>query len=154
VELLPVEQAPECLMGYGAVIAGGAIHIGHHDRSLRDYVKRHAGDLSTIPSAFFSVSLSAAGDETEREAASCYVEELIRESGWHPDAVAMFGGALQYTHYGFVKRKVMQAIARRGGKPSDGKRDDELTDGDAVDRFARDMLHLIEARGEAQPQWD
>ena len=58
-----------------------------------------------LPSAFFSVSLAAHGDTEEAEG---YVEEFEQQTGWRPARIALFGGALPYTHYGFVKRHMMK----------------------------------------------
>ena len=65
--------------------------------------------LERLPSAFFSVSLAAHGDTAEAES---YVEEFEQDTGWRPTVVALFGGALLYTEYGFLNRHVMKKIAR------------------------------------------
>jgi menaquinone-dependent protoporphyrinogen oxidase len=155
VELYPVAKAPESLLGYGAVLVGGSIHMGKHHRDLVDFVKKQASDLSTVTSAFFSVSMSA-GDSGERGhlEADRYVHEFIEATGWHPDAVAMFGGALKYTRYGFVKRKMIQMIARGRGQPTDTKHDHEFTDWEEVDHFAQDILGMSYTCGESKPAWD
>ena len=89
--------------------------------------------LERLPSAFFSVSLAAHGDTEEAEG---YVEEFEQETGWRPAKVALFGGALLYTQYGFVKRHLMKRIA--GDKPGHlGHR-----------HLARLRLHRV-GRGEA-----
>jgi menaquinone-dependent protoporphyrinogen IX oxidase len=54
---------------------------------------------SSGSSAFFSVSLAAHGDTAEAEN---YVEEFEQDTGWRPTVVALFGGALLYTEYGFL----------------------------------------------------
>ena len=53
--------------GYEAVIVGGSIHMGRHERSVVHYVRRNRGALESLPSAFFSVSL-AAHDNSDDEA--------------------------------------------------------------------------------------
>lgn len=155
VDVFRVEEAPACLLGYGAVVLGGPIHVGKHGAPLVSYAKRHAADLTTVTSAFFSVSMAASGqgggDRTEAEG---YVQDFAEATGWHPDLVGMFGGALLYRRYGFVKRKLMQFIAKRKGAPTDASRDYDFTDWDAVEEFARDVARLADARGESQPAWD
>ncbi len=155
VDVYRIEDAPDCLLGYAAAILGGSVHMGRHDRSLVSYAKQHAGDLSTSTSAFFSVSLSAAeGDDVNRAQADRCIHDFIEETGWHPDLTGVFGGALLYTRYGFIKRKLMQAISRRRGGPTDTTQDYDMTDWEAVEHFADDVVRLAEHQGESQPAWD
>src|SRR5215207_7744501 len=50
--------------GYDAVIVGASIHLGKHERHVVGYVRENRDILEDLPSAFFSVSLSA-GENTE-----------------------------------------------------------------------------------------
>jgi menaquinone-dependent protoporphyrinogen oxidase len=124
---------------YDAVIVGSSIHMGRHDKHATSYVKQHRATLERLPSALFSVSLAAHGDENEAEG---YVERFEEETGWHPARVALFSGALLYTEYGFIKRAVMRKIA--GDKPgslgTDTSRDYVYTEWDGVKTFAEDFL--------------
>ena len=88
--------------GYNAVIVGASIHMGRHDKHVIDFVRKNRDTLARMPSAFFSVSLAAHGDTAEAEG---YVEQFEQETGWQPDKVALFGVALLYTQYGFIKRR-------------------------------------------------
>lgn len=121
--------------GYDAVIIGASIHMGKHDKHVVEFVDKNHDVLEGLPSAFFSVSLAAHGDTQEAEG---YVDQFENETGWHPDKVALFGGALLYTRYGFIKRHMMKKIA--GDKPGqlglDMSRDYVYTEWDAVKRFA------------------
>src|ERR1700741_3493130 len=42
------------------VLVGASLHAGKHQKVAERFVKAHALDLTSVPSAFFSVSLSAA----------------------------------------------------------------------------------------------
>ena len=121
--------------GYDAVIIGASIHMGKHDRNVVEFVHKNRDTLDRLPSAFFSVSLAAHGDTQEAEG---YVDRFEEETGWRPDEIALFGGALLYTQYGFIKRHIMKRIAR--DKPGhlglDTSRDYVYTEWDAVKRFA------------------
>ena len=123
------------LDGCDAVIIGASIHMGRHDKRVVELAHKNRDILNRLPSAFFSVSLAAHGDTAEAEG---YVGQFETETGWHPNEVALFGGALLYTHYGFIKRHMMKKIA--GDKPGhlglDTSRDYVYTDWDAVQRFA------------------
>ncbi len=119
----------------------GVIHPHGQARQARGCVRaEQPGEAwANVPSAFFSVSLAAHGYETEAEG---YVEEFETETWWRPAQVALFGGALPYTQYGFLTRHLMKKIA--GDKPgnlgTDTSRDYVYTEWDGVRRFTDDFL--------------
>ena len=120
-----------------ASIVGASLHGGRHQRAAARFVKAYAFQLNSQPSAFFSVSLSAASKQPrEVEAARQIAVGFPLALGWHPGQVSCFAGRLAYTQYGFLKRFFMRQIARREGGPTDVSRDHELTNWDDVDRFA------------------
>lgn len=91
---------------YDALVVGGSLHQGRHQRDVRAFVARHAGLLDARPSAFFSVSLAAASRNTaEREAAMRIAKTFVEASAWRPNGIASFAGALMYTRYGWFKRR-------------------------------------------------
>jgi menaquinone-dependent protoporphyrinogen oxidase len=57
--------------------------------------------------------------------------------------MALVAGRLAYTQYGFFKRWIMRAIARREGGSTDTTRDHEYTDWDAVTRFADEVVAAV-----------
>lgn len=130
--------------GYDAVILGASIHLGKHDKRGLEFAHKKHDTLERLPSAFFSVSLAAHGDTQEAEG---YVNQFEEETGWCPDEIALFGGALLYTHYGFIKRHMMKKIA--GDKPGhlglDTSRDYVYTEWDAVKRFAEHFAEKFES---------
>lgn len=130
--------------GYDAVIVGASIHMAKHDKHVVDFVHKNQDTLARMPSAFFSVSLAAYGDTAEAEG---YVKQFEQETGWRPGRVALFGGALLYTQYGFIKRHMMKKIA--GDKPgnlgTDLSRDYVYTEWDAVKRFAEHFADHLAA---------
>ena len=125
--------------GCDGIIVGSSIHMGKHDKHATEYVRHNREALEKVPSAFFSVSLAAHGDEAEAEG---YVEEFETETGWRPAQVALFGGALPYTRYGFLTRHLMKKVA--GDKPgnlgTDTSRDYVYTEWDGVRRFTEAFL--------------
>jgi menaquinone-dependent protoporphyrinogen oxidase len=135
--------------GYQAVIVGASVHKGKHQRWVVDYVRRNRPALEHLPSAFFSVSLAIQdGTEKGRLEAEGYVETFVKETGWYPEKVGLFAGALVYTKYNFLLRWVMRRIARsKGTRDLDTSRDYVYTDQDAVKRFAEEFLPSVaEAR--------
>jgi menaquinone-dependent protoporphyrinogen oxidase len=130
------------LDAYDAVIVGGSIHMGKHQDDVGDFVRENRGVLERLPSAFFSVSLAAHGDMANAEA---YVANFEQQTGWHPTKVGLFGGALLYREYGFLKRYMMKRIVRDkpGDVSTDTSRDHVYTDWDQVQRFAEDFLERL-----------
>jgi len=89
------------------------------------------------------VSLTSTNpDEEHTVAAQRLVHELLDHTGYEPDAVGLFAGALVYTQYGWLKRHVMRAIAKHEGGDLDTSRDYEYTDWNAVDLFAADVHEI------------
>ncbi|MCW3066243.1 MAG: hypothetical protein JWN32_3415 [Solirubrobacterales bacterium] len=144
-EVLDVHAGAEIsLAGYDAAIVGASIHAGHHQREIVDWAKRNATDLSLIPTAFFSLSLTAAEDTDETLLVTRkYVDDFIDETGWSPSRTATFAGALQYREYDFLTRLLMRLVMRRGGHPTDSSHDYDYTDWDAVERFGHDCAGMI-----------
>ncbi|MFC5277169.1 flavodoxin domain-containing protein [Halorubrum rubrum] len=131
---------------YDAVIVGASIHVGKHQEAIRDFVSENRDALAEMPTAFFQVSLSSASEEKRDEAAG-YVESFITETGWHPDRIGQFGGALRFSEYGFLKRLMMKQIAKDlldEERRSHG--DVEFTDWNAVDAFTSDVAAFVEGR--------
>lgn len=126
---------------YDGVLIGGSVHAGDHQSSLREFVKRNRDALAQIPSAFFSVSLAAAGADAEAlSEARVAVDKFIRETGWQPDQVELIAGALVYTQYNFFIRHLMKLIVKHEGRTElDTSRDYDFTDWDAVERFAHEF---------------
>lgn len=126
------------------VIVGASIHAGRHQGAALEFAETFREVLNTVPSAFFSVSLSAASSHPEEVA---IVEHLAREFpaqvGWTPQRVVCFAGRLAYTRYGPVKRLILRRIARQEGASTDTRRDHELTDWAAVVRFADEFAGLL-----------
>ena len=145
---LNVRDRPDSftLDGYDAVVVGASIHVGKHQDDVRDFVTDNRDVLSGMPTAFFQVSLSSANEEKREEAAG-YVESFLTETGWHPDRIGQFGGALRFSEYGFLKRLMMKRIAKdllTEERAPNG--DVEFTDWDAVDGFAADIAAFVEGR--------
>ena len=126
---------------------GASLHGGKHQRAATRFVRKHAADLNDIPSAFYSVSLSAASKNAQEvEAAESLAKNFAAACGWTPARIASVAGRLAYREYGFFIRMVMKRIARKEGAPTDTSRDYELTNWEDVDKLARDMARMVHAR--------
>jgi menaquinone-dependent protoporphyrinogen oxidase len=127
----------DALAGADAVLVGASIHVNRHVPYVTDLVRAHREALHVLPSAFFSVSLSAYGDPAQ---AAAYIEEFCAETGWHPAGVIAVAGALRYTSYGLVKRQVMKQVARDKGLSTDTGTDAIYTDWNAVTAFTEQFV--------------
>jgi menaquinone-dependent protoporphyrinogen oxidase len=129
---------------YEAVIVGGSLHAGHHQEELVDWVKSHRAALADRPSAFFSVSLTAADDTDEaRQATQRCIDDFLAKTGWTPARSIAIAGALQYREYNVFTRTLMRLMMRRGGHPTDTSHDHDFTDWEAVERFGREFATLV-----------
>lgn len=133
--------------GFDGVVMGDSIHVGQHSREMREWASLHADELREPPVALFQVSLTSANDDDESvETATKFVRDLTESAHVEPDLVGMFAGALVYTKYGWLKRKIMRRIQESEGGDTDTSRDYEYTDWDAVEHFATDAAALFVAQ--------
>ena len=130
----------------GALV-GASIHRQRYQSAARAFVQAHVADLNRVPSAFFSVSLSAASkNRWEVEATEAIAKAFPAARKWTPDRIVSLAGRLAYREYGFCTRMVIRWIARKEGAPTDTSRDYELTNWEAVDQLGHDMAALIQRR--------
>jgi menaquinone-dependent protoporphyrinogen oxidase len=133
------------LDGFDAVVVGASIHAGKHQSAVQQFVSANRETLTEKPTAFFQVSMSSATEEG-REQAAGYVEAFLEATDWHPDRIAMFGGALRFSEYGFLKRLLVRQVAKREFPDVDRSTDVEFTDWRAVADFANDVAAFVEGR--------
>ena len=70
-EVLPVEAVtPQQLVHAQAVVLAASIHVGRHKPAVHAFVQQNLPLLACMPSAFLSVSLSAADPLRQRLVAS------------------------------------------------------------------------------------
>ena len=124
------------LSRYAGVIVGASVHYGRHPAWLAELLRDNAASLGRRKTAFFSVSLGAKAR---------YATKFLRCAAWQPQLTAVFAGALQYSKYGPVKRRVVQAFAAIGGHDTDASRDYDYTDWQAVERFSEAFARLFAA---------
>lgn len=128
-----------------AVVIGASIHIGKHQSAVVEFVTEHREALAALPTAFFQVSLSSTTEEG-REQAAGYVDAILEETGWHPDRIGLFGGALRYSEYGFLKRLMIKQIVKKQHPDAPTSGDVEFTDWADVQAFAADVAAFVEGR--------
>jgi menaquinone-dependent protoporphyrinogen oxidase len=130
---------------YDGAIAGASVHGGHHQHEMVEWLRGHHTRLSAMPSAFFSVSLTAADDTDEaRRTVRELVDDVLADTGWTPSMTAAFAGALQFEEYNFPTRVLMRLIAHRHDPHVDVHRDTDYTDWAAVDAFAASFAAALQ----------
>jgi len=152
--LLTADEVPATIdiTGYAGAIVGAPVHIQKHPKSVRKFVLSHRASLDHLPTAFYSVSMSAAGkDLSQQVAAQQLISEFLMDTRWRPTRTASFAGAIAYTKYGPLTKWVMRRIAKHEGASTDTSRDHEFTDWAAVDRFAADFALLVRPAGGPAP---
>lgn len=148
-----VRLAGDVLASCDAAILAGSVHFDRHARSLRRFVRRQLAWLSEHPTAFLSVSGSAASLEGAVKAGG-YIDDFLRITGWQPDMSLSAAGAVLYTKYGPLTRLMMKFASRTAGRETDTSRDVVYTNWMAVDDFMHRFVDILErhacAAGEAQ----
>ncbi len=135
---------------YQGAILGGPVHQQRHPASLLDFVKRNHQWLAAMPTAVFSVSLSAALDDIEsRIEVQRVVNEFVDDCALRPVATRCIAGALKYTRYDYFKRLMMRMIARHRGQSTDTSKDFEYTDWNDVEAFVDEFLAAAGLAGTA-----
>lgn len=133
------EQEP---LFFGAIVVG-SIHFGDYDTELFGFAKRFGRLLSTQPSAFLSVSLSAASDDmSSRMSVDATAHTLLLETDWLPSKLLHVAGAVKEKELNFFKRGALQAVLRAKGIKPDPSGTTVFTDWAELDNFLQDFLAL------------
>jgi menaquinone-dependent protoporphyrinogen oxidase len=130
--------APE---SYDLVVLGSRVETGQHATEIRAYIRQHLAFLESIPTAFFSVSMAAARPNQGPDPDG-YLQATFSDLSWKPTRSVAFAGGLPYLKYGWFMRFIMKRISRSAGNTTDTSRNHEMTDWDAVSRFAQELSSL------------
>jgi menaquinone-dependent protoporphyrinogen oxidase len=130
---------------WDAVIVGSSVHQGYHQMSVRAFVLENLTLLNALPSAFFSVSLSAAvKDAMHQEEARGYLTTFLQDVDWQPVKTACFAGAIKHGEYDYFRRMVLSLLARQLEPGIVQAHDVSYTDWAAVETFVKDFLKRIQ----------
>ena len=147
VDLREVGAASDLLPGqYDLVIAAASLHREEHQKEMVQWVSARHEALTETPSAFLSVSLSAADDSEESIAAAqrC-LDAFLSKTGWTPARAERIAGSLQYREYDLFTRQLMRLLMKKMGHPTDTSHDHDYTDWDAVEQLGRELAGLAVA---------
>jgi menaquinone-dependent protoporphyrinogen oxidase len=125
--------------GHDAVMIIAPVHQRIHPEAVLDFIFAHRDSLNANPTAFISVSLSAAFDAGQAEARS-YLDHLLECTGWKPTAMHLAAGALRYDEYDYFKEQIIRHVVLRGLGAADIKGDHDFTDWKALERFVDDFV--------------
>jgi len=135
--------------GFDAAIVGAAVCDASLLASIEVYVRAHAGELGSRPSALFSVCAPDEHDDRNcRQALDGYLRGLQDEVRWYPDLIANFAGLQPFTHIGLAHQVLgADPVAptgagshTEGGRAHDGR---ATTDWDAVSGFVEAFVHHL-----------
>jgi menaquinone-dependent protoporphyrinogen oxidase len=118
---------------HDAAIVAASLHAGEYQKPVVHFARANHAWLNMMPSAFVSVSLSAAGSDPEdlKGIADC-AERFKTETGWTTAEVHHVAGAFRFTEYDFFKRWVMKLIAWEKSVKVEPGQDLELTNWEAL----------------------
>lgn len=127
---------------YDRVLIGASIRYGHFAAELHQFIKRHLEPLNRLPSAFFSVNLTARKADKRTVQTNVYTRKFLAATPWRPMLCGVFAGALRYPRYRWFDRVMIQLIMRMTGGETDSSKEVEYTDWQQVGAFARDFAEL------------
>jgi len=129
---------------YDGIIVAASVHAGGYQRGVRRWVKAHAGAIACQPNAFVSVCLGVLEHkpETDRELERI-MARFFALTGWTPSMRKIVAGALPYSKYNWLMRRMIRRIVAKAGGDVDTSRDYEYTDWADVRAFARTFLAAI-----------
>ena len=129
---------------YDGAIVAASIHAGRYQKAVEHWVRAHARDFGSRPTAFVSVCLSVV-NRTPKVIGDldAIVKRFSKTTGWKPMQIEHVAGALLYTRYNFLKRWVMKRIVKQQGGETDTSKDYEYTDWMKLRGFAEDFRRRV-----------
>lgn len=131
-------DVPE-VAAFDAMIVAASVHEEHHQDSAINFTAAHLDQLICKPSAFISVSLSAAMPNGRAEAQH-YVDRFIAATGWAAAKTLLLGGALRWSDCDYFQRQVLKHILLEGDVTPGEDVNYEFTDWMALQSFVDDFL--------------
>lgn len=126
-----------------AVVVIGSIHAGQHAEELLSWLQCWRHSLASTPLAVASVSLKATSERpADRAEVARYVAALQDAAGGTAAIAEPLAGALQYSQYAWITRRMLRKIAEQAGLSTDLSRDTDYCDWAQVDRIAQGVAGL------------
>jgi menaquinone-dependent protoporphyrinogen oxidase len=128
VDLKAADACPT-LDGYGAVVLGGALYMGHWHKDARRFLDRHRDALATMPFAVFAMGPKDLEPASLADARRQLVPALKHAPEPGPIAVEIFGGVIDPSQLHF---------------PFDHMPTSDARDWDAIRAWARDLARQFQ----------
>jgi menaquinone-dependent protoporphyrinogen oxidase len=129
---------------YDASIIAGSIHRGGFAPELTSFLMRHGPAIRTHPSAFLTVSLSAAShDAHELAGLGEIADRFLFEAGWQPDFVEHVAGAVHDRQLSLIEKVVLHSVVRQHGHDVGAAGNTEFTDWRRLDRFVKSFSQKL-----------
>ena len=140
-----VDQPQPDLLAFDAFLLAASLHVGRYQAATVHFARANRDLLNSRPSAFISLSLSAAGmNPHDWEGLDRCVDRLLKQTHWLPRAIHHAGGAIKNSRYDFFKSVVLQFIASQHGQKTARTQDYDFTDYEALKSFAIEFLREAE----------
>jgi menaquinone-dependent protoporphyrinogen oxidase len=147
VEVIAADAGAPDPAGFSGVLVAASVHAGRYQRPVERWVRTHASQLAGLPTAFVSVSLGVLQQEPKvQQEVAAIVGRFLVATGWTPAMVKSVAGALVYTKYNWLERRVMRRIAKEAGGDTDTSKDYEYTDWRQVEELARTFSRMVRER--------
>lgn len=140
---------------YDAILVGASIHANGYSKKLKKWITSNTTTLNSKPTAFFSVCLGILQKEDAvQKAVRKIAEDFFVTCHWKPTMWRTFAGALTYSKYNWLVRRMMKDISKKAGGDTDTSRDYEYTNWFDVKAFANEAQSLIgnSQKSRAAPQ--
>lgn len=129
---------------FDAAIIGAPVHASGFPRSLKVWARNNSKVLNQIPSTFFSVCLGILQQDSKVQIQErVIVLDFFSWAKWYPKTWTVFAGALIYSKYNWLLKRIMHFIAKRAGSETDISRDYEYTDWGQVRKFASEFIYSV-----------
>ena len=134
--LASIDSAAGIALGtFDKVVIGASVRYGRHRSNVARFMRGNQHRLSTMPNAFFSVSIVARKPNKNTPETNPYVRKFLRQIPWRPRLLGVFAGRLDSPRYGFWDRQIIRFIMRLTGGPTNPRIVVEFTDWQQVERF-------------------
>lgn len=140
VQLADLKTPSAQIVACKALIVIASVRYGRHLPEAIQFFKRHTAQISQLPLAITSVSLSARkGDGSPNG----YLKKLLQQFQLSPFAALSIAGKLDYPRYGWLDTQIIRLIMRISGGPSDGTSCIEYTDWQQLQNFAQQITSYL-----------
>ncbi|MDT9587657.1 MAG: menaquinone-dependent protoporphyrinogen IX dehydrogenase [Candidatus Arsenophonus melophagi] len=122
---------------YQKVLIGASIHYGRFNSTVLNFAKIYQKELNSIPSAFFSVNLTARKKYKDTPEKNIYLRNFLAKTPWKPTLTNVFAGAICYSKYHFFDRMMIKLVMKITDGKTNINKEIEYTDWNKVEYFAR-----------------